>query len=77
MTRRQVHTVPDGNGGWINRTAGSSRGFAPAPTKAAAQAAGRASTIKSGGEHVIHNQDGQISQKNTYPRSSDPRSSKG
>lgn len=77
MTRRQVHTVPNSKGGWINRTAGSSRGFGSASTKAAAQAAGRASTIKSGGEHVVHNKNGQIAEKNTYPRSSDPRSSKG
>lgn len=77
MARRQVHTVPDGKGGWINRTAGSERGFGAASTKAAAQAAGRQSTIRTGGEHVIHNLDGKISGKNTYPRSSDPRNIKG
>jgi hypothetical protein len=77
MTRRNVHTVPNGDDGWINRTEGSSRGIAPAPTKAEAQASGRESTIKSGGEHVVHNKNGQIASKNTYPRSSDPRSSKG
>jgi hypothetical protein len=30
-----------------------------------------------GVEHVIHNQDGKISERNTYPRSRDPRTSKG
>ncbi len=77
MARRNVHTVPDGKGGWINRTEGSQRGFGAAPTKAEAQAAGRESTKRTGGEHTIHNRDGKIAEKNTYPRSSDPRSSKG
>ncbi|WP_231974170.1 DUF2188 domain-containing protein [Pseudonocardia sp. HH130630-07] len=33
--------------------------------------------IKRGVEHIIHNQDGKIGERNTYPRSRDPRSSKG
>ena len=30
-----------------------------------------------GVEHAIHGKDGQIQAKNTYPRSGDPRESKG
>jgi hypothetical protein len=28
-------------------------------------------------EHVVHKENGQIGEQNTYPRSRDPRSSKG
>jgi hypothetical protein len=30
-----------------------------------------------GVEHLIHNKDGRIGERNTYPRSRDPRRSKG
>ncbi|ANY09722.1 hypothetical protein AFB00_02155 [Pseudonocardia sp. HH130630-07] len=40
-------------------------------------AKGRDMAIKRGVEHIIHNQDGKIGERNTYPRSRDPRSSKG
>jgi len=33
--------------------------------------------IERGVEHVVHNQDGRISERNTYLRSRDPRRSKG
>jgi hypothetical protein len=61
-----VHTVPDGNGGWINRTEGSSRGFAPAPNKADAEAAGRDSAKGRGVEHMSHRRDGTIGERRSY-----------
>jgi hypothetical protein len=33
--------------------------------------------VDRGVEHFIHNRDGQIGERNTYPRSRDPRRSKG
>jgi hypothetical protein len=41
------------------------------------QAKGRDMAAERGVEHIIRNQDGKIGERNTYPRSRDPRSSKG
>ncbi|MEJ7783726.1 MAG: DUF2188 domain-containing protein [Solirubrobacteraceae bacterium] len=68
-----IHTVKDGDQ-WINRTEGSDRGFAPAPTKAEAQAAGRESAQRRGVEHVIHKVDGKIGEKNSYGNDPPPPS---
>jgi hypothetical protein len=73
---KNIHTVPHGDG-WANRVNGASRVSNTAPTKAEAQAKGRDMAQGRGVEHVIHGKDGQIQSKNTYPRSRDPRSSKG
>lgn len=64
---------------WKNRRQGSSRAFEVGgdKTKAEMQASGRDEAIKDGVEHLIKNQDGKIGQRNTYPRSRDPRRSKG
>ena len=56
---------------------GNSRASDVAETKAQAQATGREMAVARGVEHVIKNGDGQIAQKNTYPRSQDPRSKRG
>lgn len=61
-----VHTVPDGNGGWINRTEGKSRGFAPAPKKVDAEGAGRATAKARGVEHMSHRRDGTIGERRSY-----------
>jgi hypothetical protein len=76
MADGDVHTTYD-NGQWRNKVEGNSRASNTASTKAEAQATGRDMAIERGVEHIIHNQDGQIGQRNTYPRSRDPRSSKG
>lgn len=76
MAEGDIHTVPHGDG-WANRVAGGQRVSNTADRKVDAQAAGRQMAIDRGAEHVIHNQDGQIGQRNTYPRSRDPRSSRG
>jgi len=48
-----------------------------APSKAEAQAEGRKMAIERGVEHVVHKVNGEIGERNTYPRSRDPRSSRG
>ena len=45
------------------------------PTKAAAQAAGRKTAMRDKVEHLIHNQDGQVGERNSY--GDDPRRFKG
>jgi hypothetical protein len=62
---------------WKNRAQGNNRASNVADTKREAQATGRDMAIARGVEHVIKNRDGRIAEKNTYPRSRDPRSSHG
>lgn len=76
MAKGDIHTVPDG-GDWANKVEGGERASNRAPTKAAAQVEGRRMAIERGVEHVIHDRRGQIDVRNTYPRSRDPRRSKG
>jgi hypothetical protein len=76
MATGDIHTSKQGDR-WINKVEGNQRATNSAPTKAEAQAAGRELAVERGVEHVIHNQDGKIGERNTYPRSRDPRSSAG
>lgn len=76
MATGDIHTSKQGDH-WINKAEGNTNASNSAPTKAEAQASGRGMAIARGVEHVIHNQDGKISERNTYPRSRDPRTSKG
>lgn len=76
MAAGDVHTVPH-NGGWANKVEGNKQVTNTAPTKAEAQATGRDMAITRDSEHLVHNRDGQIASRNTYPRSRDPRRSKG
>jgi Uncharacterized protein conserved in bacteria (DUF2188) len=76
MAKGDIHTVPHGDG-WANRAEGGERASNTAPTKSEAQSTGRDMARDRGVEHVIHNRDGQIGERNTYPRSRDPRRSKG
>ena len=61
-----VHTVYR-EGEWVNETEGH-EGTLPGAhrTKDAAVAAGRAAAISRRTEHVIHNQDGAIGERNSY-----------
>lgn len=61
------------NGEWKNKVEGSSRAANIADNKEQATAKGREMAIERGVEHVIRNQDGKIGERNTYPRSRDPR----
>jgi hypothetical protein len=76
MSKGDIHTAKHGDG-WANRAEGNGRVSNTAPTKVKAQAKGREMAIKRGVEHVVPKQDGQIGERNTYPRSRDPRRSKG
>jgi hypothetical protein len=76
MSKGDIHTVKHDDG-WANRAEGNERVSNTAATKAEAQAEGRDMAIKRGVEHVVHNKDGQIGERNTYPRSPDPRASRG
>jgi len=76
MADGDIHTSKQGDV-WVNRAEGNGRASNSAPTKAEAQAKGREMAIARGVEHVVHNQDGKIAERNTYPRSRDPRSSRG
>jgi len=73
-TSQPVHTVPH-NDGWANRREGADRVAKMFPTKAEAQQAGRETAKRDGVEHVIHNKDGQIGERNSY--GNDPYPPKG
>lgn len=65
MASKQVHTVPDPDGlGWKNTANGQD--VSRHQTKKAAVGKGRSEAVKRGAEHVIHNKDGKIGQKNSY-----------
>jgi len=64
--KKPIHTVPGENGGWANKREGVKTPISSAGTKAEALAIGREQAKKDGTEHVIHNKNGQISQKNSY-----------
>lgn len=76
MAEGDVHTEKHGDG-WANKVEGNQRVSNTAPTKAEAEARGREMAIDRGSEHYIHRQDGKIGERNTYPRSRDPRKSRG
>ncbi|USI88388.1 DUF2188 domain-containing protein [Rhodococcus pyridinivorans] len=76
MAEGDIHTSKQGDK-WVNKAEGNSRASNSAPTKAEAQAKGREMAIERGVEHLVHKRDGKIGERNTYPRSRDPRSSKG
>jgi hypothetical protein len=69
-----IHTVRTDDG-WINRTEGSSRGFGPAPTKAEAEAIGRASAERRGVEQISHLVNGDFGERRSYGH--DPHPPKG
>jgi hypothetical protein len=72
--KRPVHTVPR-DGKWANVREGASRASKTFDRKSDAQTAGRSTAKRSGTEHVIHNRDGRIAEKNSY--GNDPHPPKG
>jgi hypothetical protein len=74
MSKGDVHTLPHRDG-WANKVEGSSRVANTSRTKTEAQKQGREMAIKRKVEHLIHNKDGTIGQRNSY--GSDPRRRKG
>lgn len=75
MSKGDIHTVPHGDG-WANQVEGGQRVITGA-TKTEVQAEGRRMAVDRGVEHLVHRQDGTIGERNTYPRSRDPRASQG
>ena len=69
-----VHTVYK-QGNWLNEIEGGSEIDSHYLTKDAAAAAGRTAAKARKTEHIIHNQDGTISERNSY--GSDPVSRPG
>jgi hypothetical protein len=69
-----IHTVYK-DGQWVNEVEGGAELGGPHGTKEDAVAAGRESARADGTEHVIHNQDGTIGERNSY--GNDPASSAG
>jgi hypothetical protein len=76
MAKGDIETYYE-DGQWKNRPQGNDRASNTADTKAEAEVEGRRTAIDRGVEHVIKKMDGTIGEKNTYPRSRDPRDSKG
>lgn len=76
MATGDVHTVQE-DGVWKNKVEGNTRASNVGGTKAERQAVGRDMSIDRGVEHFIHRTDGTFGERNTYPRSRDPRTSKG
>lgn len=76
MAKGDVETYHE-DGRWKNKVEGNDRASNTADTKAEAQAEGRRMAIERDAEHFIRNMDGTIVERNTYPRSRDPRESKG
>ena len=68
-----VHTV-DKKGQWVNEIEGAEFG-GPHSTKEEAVSAGRTRAQHDQTEHVIHNEDGTISERNSY--GTDPESRPG
>lgn len=62
-SKKPIHTVPAGNG-WANKQGGEVT--SNHRTKSSAEVAGRQQAKQSQTEHVIHNKNGQIGEKNSY-----------
>ncbi len=60
-----IHTVY-ANGEWANTVEGADSSGGTYPTKEEAVAAGRELARQRSTEHVIHNQDGTISERSSY-----------
>lgn len=62
---KDVWTLPHRDA-WANRRDGSKRVSKVFATKAEARAAGRKTAMCEGVEHLIHNRDGQVGERNRY-----------
>jgi hypothetical protein len=69
-----VHVVPDGDK-WTVKVEGNERASSTHDTQAQASTAGRQIAMRNGSELLVHGEDGQIRERNTYGK--DPTSSKG
>ena len=74
MAEGFVHTVHK-RGAWRNEVEGGDELPESFDTKAEATAAGREHAVRGATEHVIHNEDGSIGERNSY--GNDPASRPG
>jgi hypothetical protein len=73
MASKNVHTTYNKSAGnWRNVREGASRPAKTYDTKSQAQTNGRRMAINQKSEHLIHNQDGKISQRNSYGKDDFP-----
>jgi hypothetical protein len=70
MAKGDVHTVPQGDQ-WTNEVEGQDGSSGQHSTKEEAVKAGREMAKANKSEHLIHNQDGTIHERNSYGH--DPR----
>jgi hypothetical protein len=63
------------DGSWHNKIEGTDEVFGDADTKREAEAAGRERAMADKVEHIIRNEDGKISERNSY--GNDPRNVRG
>jgi hypothetical protein len=74
MSKKEVHTVPNPNGsGWANEVSGKI--ISEHHKQSTAIEEGRRQAIRRETEHVIHNREGKIREKNSY--GNDPYPPKG
>ena len=75
MTKKHpaVITSPHPSGGWQNKLEGRSRAAHLHKTEADAEREGRSMAMRRKTEHVIHGQNGEIRQKNSYGNDSPSR----
>jgi hypothetical protein len=74
MAKTNVWTIPHGDG-WANKRESAKRVAKVFATKAEAVAAGRVTATRDKVEHLIHNKDGELGERNSY--GNDPARFKG
>jgi hypothetical protein len=72
MAKGDIHTVHR-DGRWFNEVEGGEHASNSGERKADVQAKGREMAIERDVKHLTHNLDGTIGERNTYPRSRDPK----
>lgn len=67
MTKRNIHTVHNSDRGiWETKKEGQSKPLSSSHTKAVAEEKSVREAKKAGVEHIIHNKDGKIRDKDSY-----------
>lgn len=67
MTKRNIHTVHNSDRGmWETKKEGQSKPLSSSHTKVVAEEKSVREAKKAGVEHIIHNKDGKISDKDSY-----------
>lgn len=73
MAKKNIHTVFNkGTKKWDTKVEGQKEPLASSPTKLVAQKKSTEEAKKTGVEHIIHNMDGKISDKDSYGKDPNP-----